>query len=451
MQMRLIQRLTKAHHNLAVVGDDDQSIYGWRGACVANILDFPKLYPACQVVRLERNYRSTPSILNLANAVIATNSDRHKKVLIPRDGIEAGTLPELFVYETETEEAESVASEIAELVRRGATKRDIAVLYRSNSQGALLEAELRRLNVPYLMSGGTAFFDRKEIRDVLAYLRCAVKPNEIAFRRILNTPPRGIGEKSVDTFNTFSIARKIPFPEAARRWRDAGVDERCGGAVEILFHFLSDFSARLVEPGPPTTGERLLAILQEIGYRAHLEKMAGSGLVATKRWRWLETFAGILDRYLGEQGRTRARLVEFLDAMELRDHIDEEQGKKDTVQLLTLHACKGLEFPIVFLLGVEEDLLPHRTLGNDIAEERRLFYVGVTRAQERLILTRADQRRRHGRTVKSPPSRFLVELPKTLYKEFRGSRPIEEGTRKSLLADLFKKLDALDAPVPKTS
>ncbi len=257
MQMALIQRLVANHQNLSVVGDDDQSIYGWRGACVANILGFPKIYPKSTVVRLEQNYRSTPSILKLANAVIAQNSERHKKVLRPQGG-EEGELPELFVYDTENEEAESVAAEINERVRRGEQRKDIAVLYRSNSQGALLEAELRRVGTPYAISGGTAFFDRKEIRDVLGYLRCAIKPNEIAFRRIINTPPRGIGDKSVEILSGHAHAKNLPFVEVTRRWREVGVDERSGTSIDCLFELLRGFAPALLDTSKGKPGDLLL-------------------------------------------------------------------------------------------------------------------------------------------------------------------------------------------------
>lgn len=442
-QMRLIKRLVELHRNLAVVGDDDQSIYGWRGACISNILGFPKLYPGCEVVRLERNYRSTPAILTLANAVIAKNNQRHAKVLRSGEGAAPGTLPEIFVYDDENLEAESVGSEIAALLREGHLRKEIAVLYRSNSQGALIEAELRRQQIPYLMSGGTAFFDRKETRDILAYLRCAIRPNEVSLRRILNTPARGVGDKTVEALAAHAAAVRIPFPEAAYAWRRAGVDERAGAGLEELFEFLRRLIPSLVADETQTAGERLARSFEELGYRHHVEKMAGNALAAGKRWRMVEIFAGILDSFVARGGRTAETVREFLDAMELRDTLEDKKAEEDRVQLLTLHACKGLEFPVVFLLGVEEDLLPHKVLGNDVSEERRLFYVGVTRAKRRLILTRARQRRKYGKLVPSAPSRFLLEIPPELVQEHAGPRPVREEHRKAMVADLFKKLDAL--------
>ncbi len=442
-QLKLIQLLVAPHKNLAVVGDDDQSIYGWRGADIRNILDFPKLYSGCKVVRLEQNYRSTPQILNLANQIISKNTQRHKKVLKPsRD---EGPLPEVVVFNDENEEAECVGSEIAQFVRDGFRYQDLAVLYRSNGQGAHLEAELRRQGVPYVMSGGTAFFDRKETRDVLAYLRCSLRPNEVAFRRILNNPPRGIGEKTIDSLTLFSRTHRVSFVEAAKKWREAGVEERAGHSLDQFFELLTSLAPRLLQ-SPQTPGAELVQVFEQIGYRKQIEKIAGNAATASKRWKWLEIFSGILDRFVERGGRRPETIRDFLDAMELRDNVGEEK-RQDQVQLLTLHASKGLEFPVVLLMGVEEDLIPHRTLGGNLDEERRLFYVGVTRAQQRLILTRARKRNRHGKLVDSPASRFLLELPPGLFTERLGPRPLGVEARKSMLSDLFKKLDSLDGRV----
>jgi len=443
MQMRFIRQLVDSHKNITVVGDDDQSIYGWRGACISNILDFPKTYSQCKVVRLERNYRSTPAILALANSIIAKNTQRHTKVLRSREDSEHGDLPEVFVYADENEEAESVAGEVDEFIRQGYAKKEIAVLYRSNGQGALLEAELRRKQVPYLMSGGTAFFDRKETRDIIAYLRCAIKPNEVALRRIINTPPRGIGEKTVELITEHAAAQKIKFPEAVKEWRAAGVEERAGAAIEVLLQQLSGMTEFVLDEPTVPCGQRILQFFNELGYQEYLRTHSTNAQVAAKRLRYIEVFSNIVDRFVDKTGRTAQTLKQFIDAMELRDVLNDKEENEDRVQLLTLHACKGLEFPSVILMGVEEDILPHKMLGNDLSEERRLFYVGVTRAQKKLILTRASNRRRHGKTVPSPPSRFLLEIPSGLTVEHTRSRPIQEEKRKSMIADLFKKLDAL--------
>lgn len=447
MQMRLIKALSEPLNNLAVVGDDDQSIYGWRGARVSNILDFPKRYENCKVVRLEDNYRSTPAILNLANHVISKNTQRHHKTLRASGHLagEVGMTPELFTYPTENDEAESIVSETAHLLSQGRRRDEIAILYRSNSQGALLEAELRKSQIPYRMSGGTAFFDRREIRDVLAYLRCSIRPNEVAFRRIINTPARGIGEKTIDDLTEYSEARHLPFLETARRWTDTQIDPKAGHAIDQLFVFLEGLQDFIVTPDAMPPGARMLQKLEEVSYKQHLEKTSPDKLIAGKRWKFIELFSGILDKFVAQSTDPRAAFKEFVECMELRDIPEDTEKAKDNLQLMTLHACKGLEFPIVFLCGVEEDILPHKTLGSDVSEERRLFYVGITRARERLILTRAEKRKRHGRLADCVPSRFIVDVPENLVVKHSGPRPVREERRKSLLDDLFKKLDSLDA------
>jgi DNA helicase II / ATP-dependent DNA helicase PcrA len=451
MQMQFIRRLVEPHRNITVVGDDDQSIYGWRGACVSNILDFPKLYSGCETIRLERNYRSTASILQLANAVIEKNSKRHGKVLRSEKSTTSDILPELFIYDSEIEEADSVTREVSDFLKEGThAKKDIAILYRANSQGALLEGELRRLQIPYSTTGGTGFFDRKETRDILAYLRCAIKPNEVAMRRVINTPPRGIGEKTIEELTAFSESKSISFVEAVKQADTLDLEERAKKAIQEFLQLLESTLTRVISDGA-SAGDRLLSILDEIGYRRYIETYAGNALAATKRWKWVETFARVLDSFIERGGRNITTLKKFVDSMELRDAITENKKEEDRVQLMTLHACKGLEFPIVFLIGLEEDLLPHKTLGLDIAEERRLFYVGITRAQERLILTRAEKRRKYGKWIDSAPSRFLLEIPTDLMKSYKGARPMSKDQRKDMIADLFKKIDALNAVTPKVT
>jgi superfamily I DNA/RNA helicase len=453
LQMRFLKLLSASHRNLSVVGDDDQSIYGWRGACVSNILDFPKLYSGCKVVRLERNYRSSPEILALANAVIAKNTQRHTKVLKPAKNQTAGQMPMLYVYENEDEEAEYTVLDIQHLIGEGSKKRDIAVLYRSNSQGALLEAELRKNQIPYLLSGGTAFFDRRETRDVLAYLRCALKPNEIALRRVLNVPSRGIGDATMDALTLYSRSLGGSFLGALQSWKQAGVEDRAGHSIDGFLSLSRELVPLLLAPSTQTVGQVLVQWFEKIGYKKYVEKNAPNALVAGKRWKIFEIFSGILDKFVANGGRNETTLRDFVDAMELRDALDEKKENEDRVQLLTLHACKGLEFKSVFLIGVEEDLLPHRVLGTDVSEERRLFYVGLTRAQEKLVLSRSQRRRRHGKWNETPPSRFLLELPPKLLVEHHGPRPMREGNRKAMVASLFEKLDALDkvkGPNPAT-
>lgn len=443
-QFNLVRGLVSSHNNIAVVGDDDQSIYGWRGANISNILDFPKHFDNCKVIRLERNYRSTPAILKIANEVIAKNDKRHGKILRSNPDAPDGDLPELFVYENDDIEAEEVATHIRHFTDQGYTNGDVAILYRSNGQGGMVEAQLRKAQIPYSITGGTGFFDRKETKDVLAYLRCSLSPNEVAFRRVLNTPTRGVGETTVDRLSQHADTLGFKFHVAARNWKNAGISEKIGESINDFFKILDRLPDDILR-GDPTksVGETLVAKLKDIGYRTHLSQTSKDGQALDKRWMIIEIFCRVLDAFIAKGARDEKTLHEFIDAMELRDaQTDEDKDKTPKVQLLTLHACKGLEFPCVIFVGCEEDLIPHRTLGLDIAEERRLFYVGVTRAKDHLVLTRARSRKRYGRFAPVAPSRFLLEIPPAMINAFEsGFRPVGEDQRKNLLADLFKKLD----------
>lgn len=445
-QFKLVQALVDQHRNIAVVGDDDQSIYGWRGACVSNILDFPKHFEGCRVIRLERNYRSTPAIIGIANEVIAKNTARHGKVLRPDPNAAVGDLPEVFVYDNDDVEAEEVASQVRFFMDRNYKASDIAVLYRSNGQGGMIEAQLRKSQIPYSITGGTGFFDRKETKDVLAYLRCSLSPNEVAFRRIINAPTRGIGETTIERIDQHAQAIGFKFHVAARKWRQAGVQEKIGEHIEGLFQLLDRLPDEILRRDVSRTpGDILLQKLKDMGYRDYLRQTCKDDPALAKKWAVVEIFARVLDSFIQRGARDEKTLHEFIDAMELRDSAEDPDEKEQTpkVQLLTLHACKGLEFPVVIFVGCEEELIPHRTLGSDVAEERRLFYVGVTRAKERLVLTRAKTRKRFGRFVPVAPSRFLLEIPAHMVKSFEsGFRPVGETERKNMLSDLFKTLEA---------
>ncbi len=455
-QLELVRELSRGSGNLAVVGDDDQSIYGWRGARVANILEFPREFPGAEVIRLERNYRSSPAILDLANFVIEKNEERHGKRLRSDPQAERGEAPEFFVYDSEDVEVAQTVLRVREFLDKGTPAHEIAILYRSNGQGGLLEGELRREAIPYAITGGQAFFDRKEVKDVLAYLRCSLAPNEVAFRRIINTPPRGIGETSIERLQAWSEKQGIRFHVSARKWVNAQVPEAAGLSIETLFSHLDRLPGLLLVK-PPRAGEdaadspgrRLLQFLNELGYRDYVRGLHREMEAFEKRWFALEVLGKVLDSFLAreiEAGRelSESSLVKFLDSMELRDQIEESRDGETTpkVQLLTLHACKGLEFDAVCLIGCEEDLLPHRTLGGDLSEERRLFYVGITRARKHLVLSQARQRRRFGRLQPVSISRFVVEIPDNLLTRYPdGARPLAAAARQDKLAQLFAKLD----------
>ncbi len=439
LQMNLVDLLSAEHGNLAVVGDDDQSIYGWRGAEIQNILQFPKRFKNCCVIRLERNYRSTEAILRLANAVIEKNKTRHGKVLKP--GIEnPGQLPEMFVFENEESEVDEVLRELQHFYKKGYSWKEMALLYRSNSQGGLMEGGLRRAQIPYKLSGGTALFDRKEAKDILAFLRCSIYPSEVSFRRILNLPPRGVGEKTMEEIEAMGDAH-MEFYKKAKMWAQQNMGERAGQGIVELFEFLENLKKYLVNESQ-TAEEILDQQMNQLGYRQYVNQSYKNAQAADSRWLSVTILGRILDGMFKRHGRTIKTYEMFVDSMELRDTGDEDaEAPADEVQMMTLHACKGLEFPLVFLLGVEEDLLPHARLGQNVDEERRLFYVGVTRAQKHLVLSRVQQRKRYGKLQTVAPSRFLVELDPKLYTEMTGARPLEEGQKNQMLADLFKKLD----------
>ncbi len=444
-QFKLVQTLVQKHQNIAVVGDDDQSIYGWRGACVSNILDFPKQFDHCKVIRLERNYRSTPAIIHVANEVISKNTARHGKVLRPDPKAEYGHKPEIFVYENDDTESEEIVTHVQHFKGLGYGHHEMAILYRSNGQGGLIEAHLRQNNIPYKITGGTGFFERKETKDILAYLRCSISPNEIAFRRILNSPARGIGDATVEKIEAYSEKTGLKFHVAARKWIDAEIPDKTGESLEALFKFLDELPGQILSPHPElSVGQLLLKRLREIGYRDYLGQTCKTMQVLDKKWNILEIFCRVLDGFIAKGQRDEKTLIEFVDTMELRDLSESLEDKDQTpkVQLFTLHACKGLEFPVVIFVGCEEDLIPHRILGGDVAEERRLFYVGVTRAKQRLVLTRAVSRKRFGRAIPVAPSRFLLEIPTDLVTVFEsGFRPVSENQRKQMLADFLKKCE----------
>lgn len=443
LQMDLISMIVQSHNNITVVGDDDQSIYGWRGAEVKNILNFPNEFKGCEVIKLERNYRSSAEILAVANASISKNKNRHGKVLRSEVAQATGQLPELFILEREEDESEFVVSEILNFQRQGYKYRDIAVLYRSNTQGGLIESSLRRANIPYSISGGTSIFDRREIKDMMAYLKQALSPNEVSLRRIINVPARGVGDTSIEKLSEFALNKRINFVDACRLWKEAGVQDKAGEAIDSLFRFIEGLPQNILDYQVGSSpGGKMVQLFADLGYREYVYNTAADPTSAEKKWVVVEIFGRILDSYLGRRSYDVATIKSFIDSMSLRDDLNEEEEESNKVQMMTLHASKGLEFPVVILAGIEEDLLPHKNLGSDIDEERRLFYVGVTRAKKRLIMSRCQQRKRNGVVRPVAPSRFLLEVPKELYTEFPlGARPVVGEERDSLVANFLSSLD----------
>lgn len=447
LQMKFVELLTQTHGNLSVVGDDDQSIYGWRGAEVRNILDFPKTHSGCRVIKLERNYRSTENILKLANRLIENNKSRHGKSL-KTDRVQnaENTLPEVFVFENETEEGDFLVQEVVRLKKSGLPLKDLAVLYRSNTQGAMLEGDLRRARIDYQLSGSTSLFDRKEIKDIYSYLRQAIAPSDVHLKRVINTPARGLGGVSLEKLSEYSKAQNCSFWVALKSWKAIGLPDKTGEEVDKLINSIYSLGKDLFSSTPKqfvgeSPGAKLIHFLRHIGYRDYLISLSTEKGSFEKKWSLVEVFARIFDNSMQKNGLSEASVLDFLDSFLLRDQED-EKDQKDKLQLMTLHASKGLEFPVVFLVGIEEDLLPHRSLGSNIDEERRLFYVGVTRAEKKLIMTRCQSRVRHGSPKKVAPSRFLLEIPRDYYTEFaRGVRPVSGQERQSLVEGFLKSLD----------
>ncbi|WP_330235637.1 DNA helicase PcrA [Streptomyces sp. NBC_00566] len=402
---------------LCVVGDADQSIYAFRGATIRNILQFEEDYPDATTILLEQNYRSTQTILSAANAVIERNESRRPKNLWTNAGQGAGIIG--YVADNEHDEAQFVADEIDRLTDAGDAKAgDVAVFYRTNAQSRVFEEIFIRVGLPYKVVGGVRFYERKEVRDVLAYLRVLANPEDsVPMRRILNVPKRGIGERAEAMVDALAQRERISFPQALKRVDEAyGMAARSTNAVR-RFNALMDDLRTVVESGagPATVLE---AVLERTGYLAELQ--ASTDPQDETRIENLQELAAVAlefeqEREDGEQGT----LAEFLERVALvadSDQIPDEEDGDGVITLMTLHTAKGLEFPVVFLTGMEDGVFPHmRALSQtkELEEERRLAYVGITRARERLYLTRASLRSAWGQPSYNPPSRFLEEIPAT--------------------------------------
>ena len=459
-QLLLVKHLVAEHGNLCVVGDDDQSIYSWRGADPTNILRFEQMFDGATVVKLEQNYRSRKTILAAANAVIGNNKQRHGKTLWSELG--AGEPLVHAVAPDVDVEAQWVAREIARLrAEDGRRWQDIAVMYRSNIQAKLLEEELRQADVPYVMYGGQQFFERKEVKDVIAYLRLALNTrDELALRRIVNYPARGIGATTMERLAARSTAGHAPLWDVVRAVAaGSGTpndDPEIRGGTRTAVADFVDVIARLqarLEQGNVVEATR--ALIEEIKLYDDLRHASPSMSAAQRRIDNVEGLLGTLGR--GQERRPgRDALSDLLRHLSLQSDSEDDDRGGDKVVLTTLHGAKGLEFPVVFMVGLEEELLPHaRSLQpqvtdvadpdhvSDISEERRLCYVGITRAQEKLYLTRACQRVTRGRSVVRTPSRFLLEIPDELLEV----RDLAEEARQKVPADevksFFSKL-ALD-------
>jgi len=403
VQNELVLQLGRDHRNVTVVGDGDQSIYAFRGADIANILQFEEAFPDATVIPLVQNYRSTQTVLDAANAVIANNMGRKPKDLWTDQG--PGDKILRYHAEDEHDEAQWVTQRIAAFHDAGDVRwGDVAVFYRTNAQSRVIEEYLARGGIPYRVIGGTRFYDRREVKDALAYLRAVVNPtDEVSVKRVLNVPKRGVGDTSVARVDAWIQGRGMSFLEGLRHAEEAGVTGRALGGITRFLELL-DRAATKVDDGP---GPLLEELLESSGYLDELRE---------ERTIEAEGRMENLAELLGTASET-GDVAEFLEAVSLVADTDELDPDQSEVTLMTLHSAKGLEYPVVFLTGLEDGVFPHlRTLGDEgeLQEERRLAYVGITRARERLYLSRAHVRSAWGQTSYNPPSRFLDEVPPDL-------------------------------------
>ncbi len=433
-QWELVRMLSEGHRNVTVVGDQDQSVYRFRGADYRNLLRFEEVFPEATVVVLEQNYRSTQRILDAANAVIANNAARKPKHLWTEQV--GGELITRYQAEDERDEAAFVAHEITRLTdTEGCRFSDLAVFYRTNAQSRVIEESLVRAGIPYRVVGGVKFYDRREVKDALAYLRSLVNPDdEVSWKRIVNTPKRGVGDTSVAKVTAHAQAAGVTFRAALGQAAAAGVSGKALGGVRDLLEIMEEVE------GAADTGVAAIveAVLEDTGYLAELE--AERSLEAESRIENLRELVGVCREFdealargdvtglagiAGAEGDGAGasvptglgRVQAFLEAVGLVTDLDDLEGEQSTATLMTLHSAKGLEFPVVFLTGLEDGVFPHvRSLGDpdELEEERRLCYVGITRARERLYLCHAWSRTLFGATDYYPPSRFLDEIPEEL-------------------------------------
>ncbi|KRG46034.1 DNA helicase II [Stenotrophomonas panacihumi] len=457
IQYAFVRVLAGESGHVFVVGDDDQAIYGWRGAKVENVQRFLRDFPGAQTIRLEQNYRSTANILGAANAVIAHNPDRIGKQLWTDSG--EGDPIDLYAAYNETDEARYVVERARQWVRDGGSYGDVAVLYRSNAQSRAFEEALIAEQVPYRVYGGMRFFERAEIRDALAYLRLlANRDDDAAFERAVNTPTRGIGDRTLDEVRRLARARALSLWEASMLSSQSG--ELTARARNALAGFLNLIQQLSSETGGMELKERIDHVLLRSGLREYWAKESRGGLDSESRTENLDELVSVASRFVrpdedeeGSQGMTE--LVAFLAYASLEAGEGQAQAGEDGVQLMTLHSAKGLEFPLVCLAGMEDGLFPSaRSLEESgrLEEERRLAYVGITRARQKLLLCYAESRRIHGQDNYNMPSRFLREIPRELLNEVRPrvqiSRPASIGAgRPSAAVAMETPLIALGANV----
>jgi len=437
-QFELVHSLTQEHRNFCVVGDDDQSIYGWRGAEVANLLNLEKHFPEVKIVKLEQNYRSTTTILNAANAIIKNNVQRRGKSLWSSKG--AGTKIQLNTYENDEAEAREVVAQIEfkRLAHRVPWK-DCAILFRTNQQSRPIETELRKAGVRYHLIGGQSFFDRREIKDFLAYLKTFLNPNDdISLLRIANVPARGLSDVTMERLLGASHERKCSvFTAMKNPLVTTTFQKNTRECIEAFVAFVEETQKEIQQPA---NGLMLQAwaesFLNETGYFAEVKRLDKDPEVAEARIRSLRELMATMD---GAGNEPAERLGNFLENITLdSDREEEKENTQDAVTLITMHSCKGLEFPHVFVVGLEDGLLPHSRskIEGTMDEERRLFYVAVTRAMQTLAISHCGGRKKYGQTLPCQPSPFLKELPEELIEtsDSKSKTPVAQTSGKNLFA-----------------
>ena len=443
-QYALMRALVGLEGRFTAVGDDDQSIYAWRGANMENLRRLQEDYPQIKIIKLEQNYRSTARILKVANHVIANNPKLFPKTLWSQLG--EGEVVRVVACQSETHEAEFVAQQIARnKLIYGANFADFAILYRGNHQARVFEDALRSARIPYQISGGQSFYDKAEIKDVLSYLRLLANPDDDpAFLRAATTPKRGIGDTTLGKLNDYAKQHECSLFQAAQSMDAlAALNAKNREAVQQFVYLMQDYQARAAADN---AGEVVQALLQEIGYEAYLTGAEESGKAAEIRWKNVQDLAGWLAKK-GEEGEKN--LIELTQTIALMTLLEgRDDGEVDAVKMSTLHASKGLEYPFVYLVGCEEGLFPHADSveAGALEEERRLMYVGITRAKQQLTLTHCIKRKRQGTFVFPEPSRFINEMPQSDLDILgrKGGKPIvskEEGRERlgNMLAALKAK------------
>lgn len=439
IQFLMVRQLARKYRNLCVVGDDDQSIYKFRGANIMNILNFEEEYPDAKIIKLEQNYRSTGNILNAANAVIRHNEGRKDKTLWTAR--EDGALIQYKQYENEYQEAEQIAYSILEnKVRNGLNYSDFAILYRTNAQSRVLEEKLIMKNIPYKIYGGQNFYSRLEIKDLLAYLRTIANgSDDVSVKRIINVPKRGIGAATITKVETYALSQEIPFLDALYQAEDVPGIGRALTKIQGFTDLISDLREQWM--AGETISELFEELLERTGYEEEL--IAEHTEESLARVENIDELRNKIVTY--EENAEHPQLEELLEEIALVAEVDSLNSSDDKVVLMTIHSAKGLEFPYVYLCGMEDGLFPGSMTINsgsqeEMEEERRLCYVGITRAKDRLFLSSARQRMMHGANSYNPVSRFLKEIPSELL-DIGGYRkvlnPVSDQPKPSVISPAF--------------